>query len=430
MGVGYLPRGANCIFSQVLSYEVCGDTSSYTYQYDPSFRTPIYPIFTQAVRFFTGDDEAIWLTTIAIIQKIMMFASILLFWALVCGITKNKYIRFLATVIYGATPAIFSWAACILTESFSIIEIVALTYFSVRYLLEHKKIDAFLSGLMVLVLILTRPAAVYLLGVYAVFWTIQLIIAIRQRMPKKYLASIRVGIVGFVVAVCGVMGYCLFQKSMYGRFGLSSVSYVNDLLIVIDTEMYRRSSNDDIREYIDQRKEETSDVYRIIWQGLMKDYSRDDLERFAKDLIRENRLGYMKNMVLKAVRWGGTSVSTDYNSLRNEYGVDLKQLAVVFFPVTFGLIYALILGGCIWIVVRISRKKRLDWSLLLCVLLIGGNIVVTIVAAPYEPERLCVTSLPLLILGASYVFEISAKCGGGRRLESLICKKKRIASGG
>lgn len=411
-------------FSQVLPYEVCGDTSSYTYQYDPSFRTPIYPMFTQFIRLFTGDNEVVWLTTVAVIQKIIMFASILLFWALVCNITKNKHVRVLATVIYGATPAIFSWAACILTETFSIVEVVALMFFSVKYLIKHKKLDAFMSGIMILLLVLTRPAAVYLLAVYAVFWGIQLVLVIRRRASKKSFTSIRAGIVGFVVAVCGVLGYCTFQKITYGNFGLSSVSYINDLLIVIDTNMYQRSSNEEIRDYIAQQRGEKKDIYDIIWDGLMVNYSSDDLEVFAKDLIRENRLTYVKKMVLKAIKWGIRPASTAYNTLEERRALDMEQIAGFLFPIPFGLVYILVLGGCVWIFVGIVRKKRLDWVLLLCIMLIGGNIAVTIIAAPYEPERLCVTSLPVLIIGISYAFEISARCGGGKRLESSVCKEK------
>lgn len=413
-------------FSQMLPYEVCGDTSSYTYEYDPGFRTPFYPMFANMIRIFTGSEEGVWLTTMAIVQKVIMFASIFLFWALICKITNNKYARFFATLIYGATPAIFSWAACILTEAFSIVEIIALMYFTVKYLREHKKVDAFLSGIMILVLIMTRPAAVYLLIVYAVFWGLQLFVAIRGKVSRKRFFAVRAGIVGFVVAVCGVFGYCLYQKVAYDRFSLSSVSYVNDLLNVIDTGIYQRSSNEEIRDYISQSEKETSDIYRIIWQGLMKKYSRDELEQFSGEIIHENRLQYIKDLFMKTIEWSIKPIGTAYNSFREGYDFNLKQIAGLFFPVSFGLIFVFIMVGCVWFVVRVISKKRLDWGLLISVMLVGGNVAVTIIAAPYEPERLCVTSLPVLIVGATYAFEISAKNGGGRRLESSISDKQKL----
>lgn len=411
-------------FSQMSSYEVCGDTSSYTYEYDSSFRTPFYPMFANIVRAFTGDEEARWLTTMAIIQKVIMFASILLFWALICKITDNKYVRFFATLVYGATPAIFSWAACILTEAFSIVEIVALMYFTIKYLREYRRIDAFLLGIVILISIMTRPAAVYLLVAYAVFWGLQLFVAIRGRIPKKCFPAIRVGIVGFVVAVCGVFGYCLYQKISYDKFGLSSVSYVNDLLDVIDTGIYQQSSNEEIRDYISKSKEETSDIYRIIWHGLMKKYSRDELEQFSKEVISENYSRHIKNLMMKSIKWGIRPIGTAYSSLTGEHNFNLKEIAGLFFPISFGLIYIFVLAECVWFVVRIVRRRRLDWGLLIFIMLVGGNLAVTIIAAPYEPERLCVTSLPVLVVSMAYIFGISTKNGGGYRIESLISKKK------
>lgn len=409
-------------YSQMLPYEVCGDTSSYTYQYDSSFRTPVYPMFGRVVSFFTGNEEVAWFTMMANIQKVAMFASVVLFWALVCSITKNKYLRFLTTLLYGASPAIFSWAICILTEAFSIVEIVALLFFTVKYLCKKKKSYAFWSGIMVLMMIMTRPAAVYLLVVYAVFWGLQLLIAIIHKVPKKHFSVIWAGVVGLAVAFCGVLGYCIMQKNTYGSFGLSSVAYVNDLLIVVDTDMYELSSNDEIRNYISQRKMETKDNYIIIWQGLMKIYTRSELEQFVDDVMHNNRLIYIKKTILKSINWGVKPIVTAYNTLKEKNSLDLKRFVGMLFPVSFGLLYSMILGSVIWFFVRIMKKKRLDWALLLFVMVIGGNVAVTIIAAPYEPERLCVTSLPVLIIGVMYSLEITAKYGGGKRIESKIMK--------
>lgn len=407
-------------YAQVLPYEVCGDTSSYTYQYDASFRTPIYPLFGSLIRTFTGDEEAIWLTSMATIQRIMMFISIIFFWKIVCYLTTNKKVCFLMTIIYGATPAIFSWANCILTEAFSIIEIVILTFFATRYLLMHKRIDAFMQGIMVLLLILTRPASVYLLAVYALFWGVQLFVAFRRKGLKKRITSIRFGILGFTVAVCGVLGYCFAQKVFYDRFSLSSVAYVNDLLIVIDTDLYKLSSNDEIRTFISQEKQETSDNYRIIWHGLMKKYSREELESFARNTMHENRIEYIRKIVVKMIRWGTQLASDDYNTFKEDHSLTPGVLAGALFPISFGMIYIVIVGGCVSIMVRIIRKKRIDWVMLAIISTIGGNVAVTIIAAPYEPGRLCVASLPLLIILVTYTFGICSKNGGGKRLESSL----------
>ena len=409
-------------YSQVFSYEICGDTASYTYEYDPSFRTPVYPLFGNVVRFFTGDEETVWLGTMSIIQKIIMFASIFLFWGLVCDITKNKYMRFIATVVYGSSPAIFSWAACILTEAFSIVEIVALMYFTVKYLKYNKKKDAFLSGIMILLLVLTRPAAVYLLVVYVVFWGAQLFVAIRRK-KKKIISSVRIGIIGLVMAICGVLGYCFVQKIMFNEFGLSSVSYVNDLLIVIDTDLYKQSSNDEIREYIIKQKETTSNNYKIIWQGLMKEYSRDELEGFTSDVIQNNRLDYIEKIVKKAVQWGIQPAARAQNSFKGERAISSELLAGLLFPISFGLVYMIIIGMFIWLIIRVVRKRRLDWVLLTAMMLIGGNVGVTIIAAPYDPARLCTTSLPVLIIVFVYIIEIVSKYGGRERIESLVHKR-------
>ena len=80
----------------------------------------------------------------------------------------------------------------------------------------------------------------------------------------------------------------------------------------------------------------------------------------------------------------------------------------------------MIVGVLVWLIVRVVRNRRLDWVLLIVLLIVGGNIAVTLIAAPYEPERLCVTSLPVMIVGFVYAFEVLSRRGSGKRIESAI----------
>ena len=47
------------------------------------------------------------------------------------------------------------------------------------------------------------------------------------------------------------------------------------------------------------------------------------------------------------------------------------------------------------------------------ILVLGGGLCMDV----------CATSLPILAIGILYVFEVSARCGGGKRLESSVCKE-------
>ena len=398
-------------------YVVGGDTISYTLEYDHAFRTPVYPYFAKIIALFSGREQDAWFAAITIAQRVIFFASVPLFYALVKRLAKNKTAINIATLLYGLSPALLSWNILPLTESISIVETVALLFFTVRYLQEHRKSDALLSGVVVLVMVMTRPAAIYLLAVWVLFWAAQVIIAKRHQLSKKRMAAIKSGLIGATIALGGVFAYACINWAYYGHFGISTVSYINKLLTIVDSGLYQKSDNAEIRDHIQAVSDEGMEIYNIVWRELYVKYPYDELNAFVNDVVSQNRGEYIGIMAKKALDWGAQPLADSYvPSTRVE--VDSAQLAATLFPVSFGVVYIVIIGGCVWLGVRMVRAKKLDWVVLVFVMIVGGNVAVTILAAPYEPARLCVTSIPVLIAGATYVM------GDARNLESSIRAKK------
>ena len=414
---------AVCAFGQLLCYanapiyELGGDTYSYTTEYDHAFRTPVYPYFAKVIGLFSGYEPERWFAAIAICQRIVFFVSIALFYKVVKMLTKKQGLVNGITLLYGLSPGLISWNVLPLTESLSIVEMVALLFFTVRYLKSHRKLDAILSGIIVLIMVMTRPAAIYLLAVYVVFWVVQIIVALRRHVSQKRMAAVRSGVIGLGIALVGVFAYACINLAYYGQFGISTVSHINKLLVIVDSGLYQKTDNAELRDRIQSAIDSNEAIYDIVWRELYVNYSREELQKFVADLVKRNRAEYAGIVADKTFGWTTVPFVDSYVS-STKVDVDRAKVAALLFPLNFGSVYVLIVGGSIWLIVRVFRKKRVDWAILLFVMLVGGNVAVTVLAAPYEPARLCVTSVPVIMAGAAYVF------GSERRLDSSFSIKK------
>lgn len=135
-----------CIGIQILIYKtipdavVMYDTTSYTTEYNGDIfkgevdkaRTPVYPYLIKIIGAIGGQENLY--SNIVIFQKLLFVITIILFYACLKKVTKNRIIICVLTIIFGICPYIIFWNVLILTEALSLFEIVLLSLITLTYL--------------------------------------------------------------------------------------------------------------------------------------------------------------------------------------------------------------------------------------------------------------------------------------------------------
>ena len=135
-----------CIGIQILIYKtipdavVMYDTTSYTTEYNGDIfkgevdkaRTLVYPYLIKIIGAIGGQENLY--SNIVIFQKLLFVITIILFYACLKKVTKNRIIICVLTIIFGICPYIIFWNVLILTEALSLFEIVLLSLITLTYL--------------------------------------------------------------------------------------------------------------------------------------------------------------------------------------------------------------------------------------------------------------------------------------------------------
>ena len=392
-------------------YGVTNDTPSYidSYQGNSFFkghvdenRTPIYPYFIKIVKKMGGEENL--KENIVFIQKILFLMSICIFYYALKTITKNKILLTIATLIFGITPALVSWNTMLLTESLSIVETVLLVFFTLQYLKKESKISAIFIHVIILIMVLTRPAFIYLLPIYFLFWIIRFFTNQQERK------SIITAFISMAIVVAVLIGYCFLVKMNYGHFGLTAVSNVNSEVTAITSGSYLHSKNEELKnrtyELVGEKPSEDK-VWNALWI-LQKEYPGEELAAFAKDTLYRNK-EYYKYLFNKVIVLSTMNIGTVYNNNSPQYQnqnfkiYDIGLMGNMIFPINFGMIYLLLLGTIVYLIYYWIKYKKIDWILAFCTVLILANLFTAVVGAPFETQRLFVVAIIFVIVEITYI---------------------------
>jgi len=327
----------------------------------------------------------------------------------------------LLTVLYSICPFIFLWSTTILTEALSAFEIVLLMYLTVSYIKKPNNKFAILIGIQLLIMVMTRPANVYLLPCYLVFWILKYILE-----RKDSIKSIIIGTMSTVFAIIITLLYCNQVRNQYGSFGLTNISYLNNFLSVVDSKQYKYGDNQNIINDLDQYYiyDELS-----VWKSggyIVSNYSVESIKKFINSAINNNRKRYIKYMVSKAFSQSPKNIGTIYVSNVEEYnGFDISNISSIIFPITFGFAYVILFSSIICFIIKWIKSKRIDWVFAACIAIIFGNLFVSICLAPFETQRLSLISIPILLILFPYLLNNLNNCDNLSIVKSNKSKKKK-----
>ena len=414
------------VYKSTDKYVLYPDSESYTVGYigscksavvDP-YRTPVYPCFTKAIKFIGGEQN--WYRNIVIAQKGLFVLSVLLFYLSVSKLTERKIVRVLSTLVYGCCPALIFWNTIVLTESLSIFLFSVLVYLIILMIKEDKMRYDIGVSVLLLFLVLERPAMIFLVAVYGLFWVIKIVLSWktsrRSQIIKRSLC--------LLICIIGILGYCSLMRIQHHSFGLSSVGNINEYAIYLDGRFYKNVASVEEEKFLDDALSGNENDGLSAFAKFSDYYGNEKtnalFEKMKKQTSFSELVGYFLN---KTGRFAGEELAVIYASR-----IDVKRFTFVeninhfLFPLKGSTVLMLVLFSIalgFWVLLK---NKRLDWIIFWLSAVMGGNIFVAIVGAPYETARLSVLAIPSTILLIAYycsIFVYSKKRSTSVRTKQL-----------
>ncbi len=357
-------------------------------------RTPGYPFFIKVIRALFGKEDLYM--NIVKAHYVLLFISVILFFFSVKKITDNKLLQGIFTLLYGLSPYILFWNHAIGTEPMSLFSITLLIYLTISYLHKPGYSLAVILGLYIFYLVMVRPAFLFLVALYIIFWLLRFVF---NRNDCKYNIT---GLASTIVSILCILIYCSCINMQYGKFAITTVSMNNNIENLIKSRTYGDAQNKKIVEFINQslltRGEKDASMW-IICKDLRQNFSDKELDAFYRDAMKANFLKYIAYLVKKTITIAPHTVGVLY-VYSHFSGISFLSL-----PFTFAHMYILLIVSTIYIIYILSRYKRINWLFSFLVCVIGGTLFTAIVGAPFEWQRLFATALPSVMLLFSYFVE-------------------------
>ena len=404
------------VYGTVQEFFICPDSSSYL-EYSNIFegkldktRTPVYPYFIKLIDSVNGDKDL--LLSVIFVQKWLFVITLLLFYSCVQNLTKNKAIIAISTLIFGTSPYIILWNIFILTESISLLEITILSLLTILYLKKPKYSLALAIGIIILLMVLTRPAFIYLLPVYILFWVLKLF----EKGERKYALM---GFISSLICLIAILGYCNLMKQQYGKFALTDVSTTNSVVSAISSNTYRNSNNMEMIKIVDNMIiKENKDLENItdvseIYKTLARKYDDTQLKEFASSSLKTPE--YLEYLLRRTIKLGKSNIGINYvdnsslNLNKNSKTISYEELGYISLPITFGFVYFLVFGGIVYLIYNLIKNKKVNWIVAFFTSLIFASTFTIIVGAAFETQRLFLSTIILVLLFITYIISKALK---------------------
>jgi hypothetical protein len=335
----------------------------------------------------------------------------------------------------------------IMTESLSISGMMILGYLLFSYIRRPGYGKAMAMSTAVFLLIMLRPAFVFLLPVFLLLWLARFIMCRGDRFREA------TGLLSITVALVLVLGYCQLFKQKYGDFSLSDVTWVNQANILLQSGLYRYGSDPVINDLISTKVEEWKNLEPLERPAKPKDPQKkqkpakplsaaekswvyltgidiggihdifSDLrntincKEYVQETIRHNRVRYICYSLGKFI------------GLHNEpfiRGIELPR---------FHTIYGLLLMEILTLAVTFYATRQVPWFWGVCWLVIAGMVFTAVVGAQGEWTRLVVPVVPFgFLLIAKYVdliiYVLKEKEHRGQRIVQYLQERSTVQEGG
>ncbi len=252
-------------------------------------------------------------------------------------------------------------------------------------------------------MVMTRPAGIYLYGAYLVFWILKLL----TEKSKLFIKFIKYGLVSLSITIILILAYMYQFKNQFGMFSISRISDINSIVLVIDSGVYSKSNNKIIIKDIDEVL--NSDIEVPLWiaaDHVRYNYSITEKKKFLNSAKKNGFKDYSEYFINKIILLSKDSIGVIYAFNYYDLNKDLiiNSFVFNFFPVTFTFVFYLLIISFIYLLIKLFKKKEIEWIVAALFSIIVGNLFLSIFFAPYECQRLVVTSIPMVIILIPYLF--------------------------
>jgi hypothetical protein len=382
------------VFS-TFSVEIFNDSYSYYYPFSifngqlHPFRMVVYP---ELVSFFAQinlDKSPSYLITL---QHCLSFVSIVFFYRNIRYLTQYKPLVYFSTILYVLWKDVYQYDNLILAESISVLFINIFVYFILKNERTHNNNNLVYILFIGLFCVLLKPALIFVLFVasaYAIF-----------RLIKGKLGFSFVLFNLFIVWTA-IVGFCYINSIKNYHFGLSTISINNSLANVIQSKSYKISDDKEIVNFIDERINRDSSIYKIVFL-LNSNISPGKFKGvYPKSMLPLNietpvKSGYSYTRLKQFIN------SCFYSKEQLNYTLNrFVRFIGTYKKVSFASLIMLFLTF-----VRIKNKRDLPVTLVLFFVLIWLNVIMIITWGIEDWERLLLPSFPVIALVYIYLINL------------------------
>jgi len=379
-----------------------------------SWRTPIYPCFIAAIRYFSGEEQ--YLHGVVLVQQLISWISVYCFFHTARRLFKNTLVTAGVSLYYACHPAILGFNAGIYTESLAVSGTVFAVFLLISYLDHPGYGKAIMMGIVIFLLIMLRPSFLLFLPIFLLLWTVRLIVVREPRFRETDLTCLWAS---FAVLIL-VLGYCQLFKQKYGEFSLSDVVYFNQFCIVVQSGIYRHGSDPIINKQIEAlwetwKKENPNEAesgppwiypkggnvaFNLYLTGDVGEEKIPFLQKlkYARETIRKNRLDFAWYSIGKFIGIKNDGVEWGYWFFKEHRRYKESLFNFFILQLTFKSVYILLLLEMAVLSITLYFTRHVPWFWCVCWLLMTGTIFTAVVGSHDEWSRLVLPALPLVIL--------------------------------
>lgn len=389
-----------------------------------SSRVPVYPLFIQLAKHILPWYER----EMSVVYLQILISSIGI--AVLFYISFSLFNRNLKAIIISLFTVgniwLLNWDTLVLTESFTIFMVLIFLLLFVLYI--RTKLSVFLILIYVMngLLIFLKPF--YLFLPVVVFATLVL-----QNLIDGYIRKrIIIGFVSIITIYLCVFSYSWLNFMHNGYFGISNVGAINTMGKILQYRMYELSDNERIKEYVKMETElkggEILEPVAFIYKYGLEKNNYEEVSEFCGKIIKQNPHIFLKGTLdlvfqKKLYQWQAFCDYNVGNYIQVEPPGIFNYINKVPFINTFGFIFLIIMVDLMYIVYAFIKKHQYKWVWALISLLVIYQVVMSIVGAHGEYNRLIVPIYVLMYLIIfKYLFMIFDVVGlKMKKLISNIC---------
>ena len=401
------------------------------------YRLPVYPMLIDVFQGIFNKKANI---ALCVFQLLISLLSIFVFYLIAKKVTNNKIVSMVITCIYSTIESISGWDKTILTESISLSLTVFILYGMISYLLENKVRFAVLTSVLLVVGCFLRAVFVIYAGLFFGALILLFIFSLfdkteHNRPKKKSLLSI--GIASFPVLLVLLYAYSFYLQ--FGSFTISDSYLGQQLVIVLQTDMYKDSSNKEITRIADDiinsklsaeacegdrildpeiesriqtiLNEKTGlnydmkiiDNYILAGTYILDTYSRKDVQHFVDSSMKNHRMLNIQRMISKSFE---TYSAENYQKVAYERNTELlyallnNTISILIFNVLHSFVVSLV--EIITFIYYFRKRKEANWIRLGLGVFILSTVVLSLAGTNSEYARTAITALPFMFIAFAF----------------------------